>query len=140
MSERDELTEAQAQRARRLLDEGAGELDAHTVQRLQRARAAALRGEAPVRRGELPLPGDEMPVPGGAGAVRAYRPVWLLPAAGFAVAASLVLAVVTLRPTAPERAAPDVATVEDIEILFAKDDLDLYEDLEFYAWLEEQPG
>lgn len=119
MSERDGLTPEQTQRARALLDQGAHDLDAHTAQRLQRARAAALRGEAPQR---------------------AVRWTWVMPAAGFAVAASLVLAVVMLRPAAPERAALEVASVDDIEILFARDDLGLYEDLEFYAWLDEEPS
>jgi hypothetical protein len=119
MSEPDNLTPEQSARARELLEQGARVLDAHTVQRLQRVRAAALRGELPRR---------------------VARPAWLTPAAGLAVAASLVFAVVVLLPTAPEHSAPGVASVEDIEILFAKDDLNLYEDLEFYAWLDEEPG
>ncbi len=46
----------------------------------------------------------------------------------------------TMLPTSTDRNAPAVASVDDIEILFAKDDLNLYEDLEFYAWLDEEPG
>lgn len=119
MNDRNDLTPEQARRARDLLDQGTHGLDAHTTQRLQRARAAALNGEAPSR---------------------TVRPPWLIPAAGFAVAASLVIAVVTLMPTTPERTTPQTASIEDIEILFAQDDLNLYEDLEFYAWLDEEPG
>lgn len=119
MNDRNDLTPEQARRARELLDQGTRELDAHTARRLQRARAAALRGEAPSR---------------------TVRPPWLMPAAGFAVAASLVVMVVMLLPGTPERATPQVASIEDIEILFAQDDLNLYEDLEFYAWLDEEPG
>lgn len=119
MSDPNDMTPKQTDRARELLDQSVEKIDPHTVHRLQRARAAALRSESPTR---------------------AARPGWLVPAAGLAVAASLVLAVMTMLPTSTDRNAPAVASVDDIEILFAKDDLNLYEDLEFYAWLDEEPG
>ena len=32
-----------------------------------------------------------------------------------------------------------IAEVDDVELLLGEDELELIEELEFYAWLEEQP-
>jgi len=56
----------------------------------------------------------------------------LLPLTGIATAAILVVAVslwYTMRPTMPENRA------EDIEVLTAQGNLDMYRDLDFYKWL-----
>jgi hypothetical protein len=101
--------------ARRGLDEGVEALDAATLSRLNRARQAALEV-----------------------ARRSRRPAWRWPVA-FAAAASLVLAVAVAPRIAPV-ATPDEPAIggADLELLAASDDLALYEDLEFYAWLDAQ--
>ncbi len=56
----------------------------------------------------------------------------LLPLTGIATAAILVVAVslwYAMRPTMPENRA------EDIEVLTAQGNLDMYRDLDFYKWL-----
>jgi hypothetical protein len=102
---------------RQQLDDSARDLDATTLSRLNRARQAALQA---ARR----------PTP---------RP-WLWPAL-FATAASLALAVVVwprvLPPTAPPTA---VAAPEDFPMLAGEEQLDLYQELDFYAWLDAQPS
>ena len=101
------------QRAKHLLDESAQQLDGATLSRLNRARHAALAQR------------------------RISARHWMFPA-GFASASALLLAVAIWhgRP-APPRAhmAVDVpATDGDTQA----DDEDLYEDLDFYAWLDAQ--
>jgi hypothetical protein len=56
-----------------------------------------------------------------------------------AAAAALVVTLAlwqTTTVTTPELA---VAAVDDLEILLGEEDLEMLEELEFYAWLEEQP-
>jgi hypothetical protein len=115
MNERDELDPATMQRARARLGQGAEQLNVYTVQRLARARAAALNGERAQRRS---------------------RP-WLLPALGAAVAAALVVSVTLQVTHKPDAAVADVATL-DLELLTSHDDLELYQDLEFYTWLDDE--
>jgi negative regulator of sigma E activity len=115
MNERDELDPATAQRVRARLEQGADQLNVYTVQRLARARTAALNGERAQRRS---------------------RP-WLLPALGAAVAAVLVVSVTLQVMHKPDAAVADVATL-DLELLTSHDDLELYQDLEFYAWLDDE--
>lgn len=111
--------EAWIARARALLDRSAEALDATSASRLNRARHAALAQRAPRR----PRIG----------------------AAVLAAAAALALCVGLVwngldRPQghAPESTALQAA---DIDVLTAEDDaLDLYENLDFYAWLDEQGG
>lgn len=107
------------ERAKRAFDESVAGLDGQTRSRLARARARALEG--------------------------ADRPRWLrwpgatglLPAG--ALAAAVLAAFFVLN--GPERPSPgmDLAELSDLDILLGEDDLELYEELEFYAWLEEQP-
>jgi len=115
MSERDDLDPAAAQRVRARLEQGAEQLNVYTVQRLAQARAAALNSER---------------VP------RTTRP-WLLPALGAAVAAALVVSVTLQVMHKPDAGVAEVANL-DLELLTAHEDLDLYQDLEFYAWLDDE--
>ncbi|MBI3774256.1 MAG: hypothetical protein HY273_01655 [Gammaproteobacteria bacterium] len=115
MSERDELDPATMQRARARLEQGAERLNVYTVQRLAQARAAALNGERTPRTSRS----------------------WLLPALGTAVAAALVVSVTLQVMHKPDVAAIDVATL-DMELLTSDDDLELYQDLEFYTWLDDE--
>ena len=109
-------------RATALLDESARHLDAATLSRLNRARQAALAQRRVQRR-------------------------WIGGAA-FAGAAVLALALgigLHHRYGAPmsRGAAQDAGALQpgDIDILTSDDDsLDLYEDLDFYAWLDKQGG
>ena len=117
MNEREELNEAQRQRARALLEQSAERLDHHTVQRLERARTAALKGH------------------------ERSAPRRVAPWVGVAVAASLVAAVALDVWQSSERVpqAPEVAT-NDMELMTAQDDIEFYQDLEFYEWLESNEG
>lgn len=112
MSEPDELNAAQQQRARALLDQGAEQLDHVTLQRLARARHAALHGETrnPRRR--------------------------VAPWIGAAVAASLVAAITLNGWMGSERAPYEVAAM-DLELLTAREEFEFYQDLDFYEWLDE---
>jgi hypothetical protein len=110
-------------RARTLLDESAEGLDAATLSRLNRARQAALAQVRP----------------------RAAQR-WLLPA-GMASACLLLLAVVAWHVQGPGGAArlpelPFPASASsasgDIDLVSSDDSLELYQDLEFYAWLDAQ--
>ena len=115
MNEPDELDPPTVQRARARLEQGAERLNVYTVQRLAQARAAALAGER---------------------APRTSRP-WSLPALGAAVAAALVVSVTLQVMYTPVVGVAEVANF-DMELLTAHEDLDLYQDLEFYAWLDDE--
>lgn len=98
-----------------VLRDSAEHLDGHTRSRLTQARHAAL---AEIERH------------------RSQRVRWLLPAGA---AAAAVLAVFLLQgriAVAPVTTEP-VAAVEDIELMTAEDSLEMYENLEFYAWLDQ---
>ena len=62
-----------------------------------------------------------------------------LPAAGLAAAA--LIAVVIVKPFARhERALPDsLAAADDLALLLNDDDIELIQDMEFYAWLDSDP-
>ncbi len=103
-------------RLRRRMSTGSAGLDGATLSKLNQARQAALAELE--RPGWLALPG------------------WL--PAGGAVAAAMMVALLVRQGLVPAEV-PDRAAAEDIEILLSGEELDLYEDLEFYAWLEMQP-
>lgn len=103
------------------LDESARDLDAATLSRLNQARQAALaaaRPRAPWWR---------------------FAP-WLVGATATAALALAVGLALTL-PGSPEPAVAPVAAgldAADFDMLAAPDDLALYEDMEFYAWLDDE--
>ena len=110
------------------LDQSIQNLDAATVSKLNQARHKALDNI-----------GKKSPY---------YQ--WLLPAGSFAI----MLLVVSLQFNPFVSSVDDMSTppsmagvglveeqfnvLGDLEILASSEDLDLYEDLEFYAWLEEE--
>lgn len=103
---------------REQLDMDVRDLDAATASRLNRARQRAL--DVGLRRRRT----------------RGWLPFAL--ATATAVLLALTLTLRSSDPTlqAPTLAAPAVA--DDFELLAAGEDLEMIEDLEFYAWLEQQ--
>lgn len=110
------------QKAKALLDASAQNLDAATLSRLNRARQAALaQRQRPAMR-------------------------WLLPT-GLASACVLMLALGIWQARTPQH--PDAMPIptsksvanfqpDDLEMVGGDDSLDLYQNLEFYAWLDAQ--
>ena len=105
-------------RIRRALDEKAEGLDAATLSRLRQARERAL-----ARRPGIP---GRLAWPGG-GAAR-----WAGALAGVAL---LVVGWMVWRQ-ATERALPVAG--DDLEVLASAEDLRLYQELDFYLWLERE--
>jgi len=108
------------QRAADLLRESATTLDGQTRSRLNRARQAAL---------------DELPAARGRG-----RAGYGWATAG--VAAVAVLTGVLLNNRAPVQAPVPLTEVPaaavDLDLLMAEEELEMLEDLEFFAWLESE--
>jgi len=104
-------------RAAELLRESAATLDGQTRSRLNRARQAAL---------------DELPAARRPGT----RYGWAL--AGVAAVAVLTAVLLNNRPpveaTVPLAEVPAAAV--DLDLLMAEEELEMLEDLEFFAWLE----
>lgn len=106
-------------RAKALFEEGVSGLDGHVRSRLTQARyaaAAQLQQKSPVHR------------------------IWL-PIAGLATAALVALVVVFGRLPGPGVEQPPAfaaLTGEDMVILANSENLELLEDMEFYAWLESE--
>ena len=94
-----------------VLDESVRDLDAEVTTRLRQARYKAL---------------DAKPAP--------FR--WLVPASSLA-AVSVAVFAIALWLSQPSRPAP-VQGVEDLEILSSAENLELFDDLEFYHWLAVQ--
>ena len=111
--------------ARRLLDESAQDLDAATLSRLNRTRQAALAVRSP-----------------------RHRRAWVWMPAGLAGACALLLAVGVWHAHVPQTAplAPSTASVlsgsavnaADMDLLASGDNLEMMQDLDFYAWLDAQ--
>jgi hypothetical protein len=106
------------ERAKALLDESAENLDAATLSRLNRARQAAL---ATRRKGPS-------------------RWAWSAALAGAAAAVFAVAIGLHQRGAVPSSAPAASLQPADIDVLTSDDDLDLAENLDFYAWLEKQPA
>ena len=103
-------------RTRQALDDDVAGLDGATLSRLNRARQGALDAQGRPR----------------------LKPAWL--GAGAAVlAASLVLAV-ALRIDDPAIRPPigEPSAAADFELISSEESIELYEDQEFYAWLDAQ--
>lgn len=64
------------------------------------------------------------------------RPIWLLPAAGLATAATVAMLAVTLWSVPP--AIEEVAPLDDIALLSDTEALEFYKDLDFYLWLDHE--
>lgn len=125
MSEQPDLTTDEqrlAATAGDLLRRSADELDAATLSRLNRGRQAALAGLRPagVRRG------------------------WLKPAFSSAAVALLFVSVWVGRGVdpgpvpvpVPEQTVANPLVAPDLDVLLGDENLEMMEDLEFYAWLD----
>jgi hypothetical protein len=130
MSERDPNREREiAGRAQQLFAGSTAGLDGHTRSRLARARAAAVAAAGSQRRYGWLLP-SRLLSPGGVAAR-------LVPLGGVA-AALLVVALSWQVLDAPVAPAASVV-LNDLDLLLEGENIDLFEELEFYAWLLEQP-
>ena len=58
------------------------------------------------------------------------------PASGFALATMLLVAIGVWQFSGYERSNGMAQTMEDLELIASSDSLQLYEDLEFYQWLD----
>ena len=107
------------ERTKLLFDESVSSLDPQTRSKLTQARYRALE--------EL-----EGSAPAG------WRPRWI-PAGVLAAGVLVVVMLWQGRPSvSPETPAFDVAALSDLEIILGDGDLELLQELEFYAWLDEQ--
>ncbi len=111
-----------AEAIRAQLDDSLNDYDAATLSRLNQARQRAL---------------DELP--------KAGRLPWHWPALAFASALALVVLIgfpggqVQVSPEMDDVALVDIDLSDDeMALLASDDDLEMLQDLEFYAWLEQQ--
>lgn len=118
MSQTDSKPDFESRLRKRMRDH-APALDARTRSRLNQARQAAL---------------TELHKPAWSPLTRPGR--WMT--AGGAVAAGVMVALM-LRQGGMSPGVPLYAPADDIEIILSEGELELYEDLEFYAWVEMQP-
>ncbi|WP_455201366.1 hypothetical protein [Kaarinaea lacus] len=60
---------------------------------------------------------------------------WIMPAGGLAIVGAALLVAVTLWTMPVEQNLEPVAVLEDINLLTGSEDIDFYQELEFYEWL-----
>ncbi|MDH4274822.1 MAG: hypothetical protein OEW08_07270 [Gammaproteobacteria bacterium] len=116
MMNKDEHTDAAfTQEVRAALDVQTAGIDAQTLTQLRRARARAMASLQPT-------------------GLRAWARgrTW----SALAVTATVVLTVSIWPTTPPPRAIPHA--MEDIELLAVDENIEFYEDLEFYTWLADE--
>jgi anti-sigma-K factor RskA len=89
-------------------------LDADTSRHLAQAREKALQQPQPF-----------------------WRLSYVVPAMAMASVVAIAILLTQQLPRQPGEFSPD--SIEAIEILSSSDELEMLENLEFYAWLEEQP-
>lgn len=102
-------------RSKALFDASVHDLDTHVRSRLRQARQAA---------------SAQMP--------RRSRPVWLVPALT-SVAAAMLVALVLPRFERQQPLTESFAATDDMTLLMNVENLELIEDIEFYAWLDDAP-
>jgi len=120
MSSQNEKREREiAERAQQLFTDGIQRVDGSTRSKLAQARARAVEAAGTRSRRWLPTPSALVPVGGIAAAALAVAMIWQSPA------------------TPP--ASIETAVLSDLDLLLDDEDLNLLEDLDFYAWLLAQP-
>lgn len=109
------------------LDRSCAALDGATQSRLNAMRHAALaEGQRRVAGGAF----------GRFGRLGSLRMPQLLPFGGVITACALAIAILVQLPSLPGSGSlPDTAPVEDLDLLVATEELDFYEEIEFYQWL-----
>jgi hypothetical protein len=126
MSTQDRESDAQlSERIRRRLDEDVANLDSATLSHLRQARQHALSTATQSRR----------PRQRARWLLDASTGDWLVPAGAFASIVATAFAL-TLTVAEPENGL--AREVEDLDLLTAGEELELYENLEFYQWLEDR--
>lgn len=108
-----------AERARQLFTESVQSVDGQTRSKLAQARARAVEAASQRRNRWWFAPSSLVPIGGVAAAALAVALIWQgaeIPSA-------------TMQP----------AVISDLDLLLEGEDLDLLEELDFYAWLLEQP-
>jgi hypothetical protein len=112
------------QRVKQNLDRSCAALDGATQSRLNSMRHAAL------------AEGQRRASGGAFGRLGSLRMPQLLPFGGVITACALAIAVLVQLPSLPGSGSlPDTAPVEDLDLLVATEELDFYEEIEFYQWL-----
>jgi hypothetical protein len=101
-------------RSKALFDASVAELDGSTRSRLCQARHAAL-AQAP----------------------RRQRPVWWMPAVATAAVAAIMAFLLPSFQLQQPLSEENLAAADDMTLLMNDESLDLLEEIEFYAWLEE---
>jgi hypothetical protein len=120
MNEANEKREREiAERARQLFAASVAGLDGQTRSRLTQARTRAVEAAGRRRFDWWFAPARLVPLGAAAAAVLAVALFWQIPTSTLAPVESTVL--------------------NDFDILLEGEELDLFEELEFYAWLLEQP-
>lgn len=119
MGQRERDESAFERRSKALFDSEVDGLDAQTRARLAQARLGALAKRRDSLAAWLSGPQALLAAGATAAAVAAFVVLWRLPS--------------------PEVQTPDMAALQDLEILLDEDALDMLEELDFYTWLEEQP-
>lgn len=110
------------ERTKLLFDESVSSLDPQTRSKLTQARYRALEE----------LEGSAPAAPAG------WRPRWI-PAGVLAAGVLVVVMLWQGQPAvSPETPAFGVAALSDLEIILGDGDLGMLQELEFYAWLDEQ--
>ena len=110
---------------RHRLDEQADGLDSATLLRLAQARRLALAAAVePQRRWRRMMRPPRRPVGD-----------WLVPAGAFA---SVLATAVALTLMVAEPGNGSAREMDDVELLTAGEELELYENLEFYQWLQDR--
>ena len=103
--------------AKSTLDNSVDDLDASTLEQLATIRRQAVESATKQQASSIGLPS------------------WLLPVGGLATAAAAVLVTMTLWTIQPDIQDAPVAVLEDINLLTAPEEIEFYQDLEFYEWL-----
>jgi len=125
MIDRSRVDEAKLiERIREQLDAGVDKLDGATLSRLAKARRQAVAAASESRRRWWPpWPGEHS------------TGDWLVPAGAFA---SVVATAVALTIMVAEPGNGLAKEIDDLEMLTAGEEIELYENLEFYLWLQDR--
>jgi len=109
---------------RKTLDESLEQLDSTTISRLQAIRKDAIKQYSGIQ-----SPGKQKQT--------GKWPSWVLPVSGFAtIALAVVLSIGLWQQLNSDQNI--MASIEDMSLLTDDEDLEFYEELEFYQWLADE--